>query len=246
MYRFLLTKQWLVLTLICLILVPSFYELSQWQWRRLELRREFNTAITSNQAKPPREIAELLDPTASTIAQGSQWRTVTMSGYWDTEHQVLVRRRSLNTHVGFWVATPFVTSATTIIVVRGWHEAGLTSRDTPTIANPSSELSQVTVRIRDAQARTKPVPRDLPLSQVDLLVPAEIYPELVVTNAYGELESCTPVCSEGLVLLSAPTISEGPHQSYAFQWIIFALLTVVGWGIFFRNALIAQASPPEN
>lgn len=236
-FAFLATRRWVSLTVVCVMVLPVFKALSDWQWRRLHQRQTFNAAVSRSLAAPPVPAAVLLSATPDAEAQ---WRQVAMCGTWDVTHQVLVRRKSLDTEVGFWVVTPLVDRGVTLVVVRGWLPAAGSSKDSPTIPTPPSGQVCTVSRLRLVTARTRPAPTDLPRGQVDQVEPGEIsaaaYP-----GGYGELVSSTPDSSQGLVLWPAPELTEGPHRSYAIQWLVFAAMTVVGWVILVRGELRANS-----
>lgn len=225
---FLLTPRWLALTLACLLALPAFKELSDWQWRRLHQRQAFNASVERNLAGPPIDVSEVLSD--ARVDSALQWRTVRGCGTWDTAHQVLVRRKSLDASAGFWVVTPLTGSGVDFPVLRGWIAAGGSSKDSPDVPTPPGGTVCVTARLRLAPVRTAPEPKDLPTGQVDRLAP----------GAYGEMVTSSPDSSNGLVLWPAPELTEGPHRSYALQWLIFAVMTVIGWVILVRGEVRAR------
>lgn len=237
--RFLLTRRWIALTLICLLLLPAFKALSDWQWRRLHQRQAWNSLITGNEARPPLAIADL--PT--TLDAASQWRLVKACGTWDVDNQVLVRRKSFQARAGFWVATPLRTDAGDFVVVRGWIAAGDSSLDTPTVPLPPTSRVCTVSRLRLAPTDAKPTPSDVPRGQVDALVPTRLLAS-AYSAGYGELESSEPASSAGLIMLPAPELTEGPHRSYALQWLLFAIMVVIGWVVLVRAEV--QRSSEEN
>jgi len=65
-------------------------------------------------------------------------------------------------------------------------------------------------------------------------------------NAYLELTASDPQSqTEDLQPILAPEIDEGPHRSYALQWIFFAIMTVIGWVILVRKEISDTASPDQ-
>ena len=158
---------------------------------------------------------------------GLTWRTVRACGTWQPTGQVMVRRKSLAATAGFWVATPLASDGRNLIVVRGWIAAGESSQDTPAVEAPPSDPVCITARLRIAAQRTRAEPTDLPPGQVDQLEP----------GYYAELVTSGPDSAVGLTPWPAPELTEGPHRSYAVQWLIFALMTMIGWGVLVRGEL---------
>ena len=242
MFKFLLTPKWIIFTSICLALVPAFLQLSNWQWDRLHARQEQNTVLTRALSAAPIEFAALEVSSSSEISNSDQWRAVNLSGTWDTDRQVLVRKRSLESEAGFWVATPFVLdNGKEVIVVRGWTAAGKDAHDTPQVSAPPAGPSKVATRLRLVTQRTEPAPTDMPIGQVDRIIPSELIENAALTNGYFELTASDPIAiGEDIRLLPAPEISEGPHRSYAMQWQFFTIMLFVGWAILVRNEVQAR------
>ena len=253
MFKFLLTPRWIALTLVFLVALPAFDALSQWQWRRLHQRQQYNLQIEHAQSLAPIDEGKLVQKVGDigkvesySFHPSAQWRAVQVTGTWDESAQVLVRKKSLESDLGFWVITPLVTAdGHRILINRGWTAATQGALDSPTLSHVPSGHVQVAGRVQIVQARQKPQPHDLPRGQVDTVVPTEIVTSTpVVNNAYLEMtasrpDSLTPELRE----IPGPEITEGPHRSYALQWIFFAIMTVIGWGVLVRNEYLTQKSP---
>lgn len=242
MLKFLLTPKWIALTVVALLLQPAFWELSQWQWRRLHQRETYNAVIIKNQTVKPASLAELisLNSGSQTIDKTYEWRRIDISGYWLTDKQVLVRKQTYESNLGFWVITPFkASSGLTILVNRGWIAATDSALDSPAVQNPPTGTVVILGRVRMIKPRTKPGPTDLPTGQVDGVHPDEVLPNIKhVSNSYLELTASNPQSTTSdLESIKAPEITEGPHRSYALQWIFFAIMTIIGWGVLVRKEL---------
>jgi len=249
-FKFLLTPRWIALTLVFLLALPAFDALSQWQWRRLHQRQQYNVQIEKAQSLPPIGEANLVHRTLNTgqrdtysFPKSAQWRAIQVTGTWDTTLQVLVRKKSLESDLGFWVVTPLVTSdGHRILINRGWTAATQGALESPKLSQPPSGPVEVAGRVQIVKPRQNRQPQDLPAGQVDTIVPTEIAPgNPVVTNAYVEMTASRPnsLTSE-LRELPGPEITEGPHRSYALQWIFFAIMTVIGWGVLVRNEYLIR------
>jgi len=241
-FRFLLAPKWLAVTLVALLLQPAFWELSQWQWRRLHQREQSNSIIVKNQRLDPVALEDLVTVSNSTttIDASYQWRTVDVVGTWLTDKQVLVRKQSYESNLGFWVLTPFVaTSGVQVLVNRGWIPASGSATDSPIVQRPPVGSCELLGRVRLTKDRKSDKPTDLPTGQVDGIQPDEVLDGAnLVSNAYLELTASTPqALTPDLQPILAPEISEGPHRSYAWQWIFFAIMTLIGWAILVRKEL---------
>ena len=52
---------------------------------------------------------------------------------------------------------------------------------------------------------------------------------------YIQLESSDPAQAEGLTPIPLPDLTEGPHLSYALQWVFFAIVAVTGFVLLARR-----------
>ncbi len=245
MFRFLLTPRWIALTIACIFIIPSFQALAEWQWRRLDQRHEYNQAIQAQISKDPIAISELIqiDTDPLLLTEQSTWRTVELTGTWDTQAQVLVRKQSLESNSGLWVITPLLlTDGTIVMVNRGWTPSANSATESPVLAALPTGVIEVLGRVRAVTPRTKPAPTDLPLGQVDRIIPLEIVEsESTISNSYVEMTASRPESRSAEIReLPAPEVTEGNHRSYAIQWIFFEFLTVIGWLVLVRNEVIEQ------
>ena len=245
-YRFLLTPRWIAITLVCIFMLPAFQALSNWQWHRLQDRQVVNAEIQAQINKEPVPILDLIVEVdgAKSVPEDSQWRTVEITGVWQQDNQVLVRKKSLESDLGLWVVTPLQLSDGTIVMInRGWTAAANSAVDSPVVSDVPVGTIEVLGRLRDVAERTKPAPTDLPEGQVDRIVPTEIVdsPD-TLTNAYVEMTASRPESRTSEIRsLPAPEVTEGAHRSYAIQWIFFEIMTVIGWIILVRNEVKEQS-----
>ena len=223
MFKFLLTPRWIALTLVFLLALPAFDALSQWQWRRLHQRQQYNVQLEKAQSLRPIDEAQLVKKslnsdlhTTYSLPSSAQWRAVQVTGTWDTSAQVLVRKKSLESDLGFWVITPLVTAdGHRILINRGWTAATKGAIDSPTVSATPNGLIDVAGRVQIVKPRQAAQPLDLPKGQVDTVVPTEIVSGApVVDNAYLEMTASRPnsLTSE-LRALPGPEVTEGPHRS---------------------------------
>jgi len=237
-YAFLRQPRWLALGFLVLLVVPSFFALSRWQFSRLDQRRHYNANVTANAQQPPVPVDAILRPgePVSAVGDHQTWRPVSATGHYDASRQVLVRKRPLQGANGFWVATPLVTGSGAVLVVnRGWVAAAGGAGDVQHAPAPPTGTVTVVGRVQPSQDAPSPQPSDLPAGQVtDLDValvagPGEVYP------GYVDLVSSDPPQPAGLTPIPLPELDEGPHLSYAVQWIFFALVAVTGFVLLIRR-----------
>jgi cytochrome oxidase assembly protein ShyY1 len=237
-YRFLREPRWLALGFIVLLVVPAFFLLSRWQLSRLDDRRYNNDLVATHSAQSPVPVDSVMTAGAapSTVGDAQRWLPVTAVGRYDAAREVLVRKRPLEGRNGFWVVTPLVTTSGSVLAVnRGWVEASGSASATQAV--PPAPVGEVAVTGRVQPSETAPEqPADLPAGQVtDLDVALVAGPGVTAYPGYIQLESSEPSQGEGLTPLPLPNLSDGPHLSYALQWVFFAIVAVTGFVLLARR-----------
>ncbi|MBW5421230.1 SURF1 family protein [Streptomyces sp. BG9H] len=256
MYRFLLTRQWVILTLIGLVLIPVMVELGFWQLHRHEHRVAQNERISKALAADPVPAERLTSP-GHEVPRTDLYRRVSAKGTFDTEHEVVVRRRTnSDDEVGFHVLTPFVLDDGKVLLVnRGWIPADGPQTAFPKIpAAPKGEIT-VTGRLMadetSAASGIKDV-RGLPDRQIMLISSGQQADSLGKQVLGGYIEQTSPEPRDGSPeLIGEPDHSGiGAHMAYAVQWWLFAAGVPVGWVVLVRRerrdrAAAAEAPAPE-
>lgn len=234
MFKFLLSPKWLILTLVAVILLPTFKSLSDWQYRRLAQRQAHNSVVINAKQQPATSF-ESLTSNGSLGNPNDEWRTVTATGNFLQDQTYLLRKRSLDSEAGLWVVTPFkLLNGNVITVVRGWTPAAASAKETPTLSPLPTEQVALTGRMRLMSATPSPEPSDLPARQRLWLNPD-------LGTAYLELVSSEPeLNTPEITLLPAPELSEGNHHSYAIQWLLFAAMLVIGYAVLLRTDYLAH------
>src|SRR6478752_3797466 len=107
-YRFLLSRQWVILTLVALLLIPTMIRLGFWQMHRYDERTARNQLVSDALGADPVPVEQLTTP-GHTVTRSERYRSVTATGTFDTAREVVVRRRvNADETVGFHVLTPLV------------------------------------------------------------------------------------------------------------------------------------------
>ncbi|MEV5984323.1 SURF1 family protein [Streptomyces sp. NPDC052051] len=247
MYRFLLTRQWVILTLVMLALIPTMIELGFWQLHRHEHRVALNKVIGESLAAKPVP-AETLTSPGGTVKNDDLYRRVSAKGRFDTAHEVVVRRRTSNDgDVGYHVLTPFVLNDGKVLLVnRGWIEADLAQTAFPKVPAPASGEITVTGRLMPDQTTAESGIKDvkgLPDRQIMLINSEQQAKSLgkQVLAGYVELVSPAPA-HDTPQLIAAPEHSDiGPHMAYAIQWWLFSAGVPIGWVVLARREVRDQA-----
>ncbi|MFD9034891.1 SURF1 family protein [Streptomyces sp. NPDC059567] len=241
MYRFLLSRQWVILTLIALVLVPTMVELGFWQFHRHERRVAQNALIAENLEAKPLPIEELTSP-GHTVPRADYWRRTTATGTFDTAHEVVVRRRTnADDQQGYMVLTPLVLKDGRVVLVnRGWVPAAPDQKAYPEV--PPAPKGEITVIGRLKADETTDASgikdlRGLPDRQVMLINSAQQAELLGREVLGGYLEQTAPESAGNTPeLVPEPDHdSIGAHMAYAVQWWLFAFGVPVGWVILVRR-----------
>ncbi|MCX4694066.1 SURF1 family protein [Streptomyces sp. NBC_01408] len=241
MYRFVLTRQWVCLTLVALALIPAMIKLGFWQFHRHEHRVAQNELIDTNLRAQPAPVTEVTSP-GHLVPRADYWRAVTATGTYDSAHEVVVRMRtSGDDKVGFHVVTPLVLAdGRALLVNRGWVPGGDDPRTYPPVpAAPSGEVT-VTGRLKADETSGGSGIKDrkgLPDRQVMLINSGQQAESLGRAVLGGYLELTAPAPPEGgpEPIPEPDHDSIGAHMAYAVQWWLFASAVPVGWIVLVRR-----------
>ncbi|MEV3991590.1 SURF1 family protein [Streptomyces sp. NPDC049837] len=241
MYRFLLSRQWVILTLIALVLIPVMIELGFWQFHRHEHRVAQNQLIEDNLKAKPVPVTELTSP-GHTVPRSDYWRRVTATGTFDAAHEVVVRRRTnSDDKVGVLVLTPLVlTDGRTVLVNRGWVPAAADQVSFPDVPPAPKGKVTVTGRLKADETTGASGIKDLsglPPRQV-MLINSEQQAERLgreVLGGYLEQTEPRPAGDTPELIPEPDHDSIGAHMAYAVQWWLFAAGVPVGWVVLVRR-----------
>lgn len=260
MYRFLLTRQWIVLTLLGLVMMPVMVRLGFWQLHRHEHRVANNTLIAAALNAAPVPVESVTRP-GFQVPHKDLYKMVTARGHYDTAHSVVARHRTGGNsgsdddsgggeQVGYHVITPLILDdGRAVLVNRGWIQPGDDPRAFPKITAPPSGEVTVTGRLRPDESTASTGIKDhsgLPDRQVQLINGPEVKAAgglaAPVVGGYLELVSTSPKPGHGQpALIPDPDHSSiGPHMAYAIQWWLFTAMVPVGWVILLRRERAEQ------
>lgn len=241
MYRFLLSRQWVILTLIALVLIPAMIELGFWQLHRHQHRVTQNTLISKNLTATPVPVSELTSP-GQTVPRADYWRQVTATGTFDTAHEVVVRRRtSADDRVGFHVLTPLILAdGRAVLVNRGWITAAADQKAFPAVPAAPKGTVTVTGRLKADETTGASGIKDLaglPPRQIMLISSEQQAKSLgrAVLGGYLEQSAPEPAGGNPELIPDPDHESIGAHMAYAVQWWLFAAAVPVGWVILVRR-----------
>ncbi|MFI7348855.1 SURF1 family protein [Streptomyces sp. NPDC049936] len=249
MYRFLLSRQWVILTLVALALIPTMIELGFWQLHRHEHRVALNKVIADSLAARPVPAETMTSPGAR-VGDDHLYRRVTAKGHFDTAEEVVVRRRTnADDRVGYHVLTPFVLDDGKVLMVnRGWIPSnGASQTAFPKIPAPPAGETTVTGRLMPDQTTEDSGIKNvagLPDRQV-MLINSEQQAERLgkqVLGGYVEMTEPKPAGDTPELIAEPDHDSIGNHMAYAVQWWLFATGVPIGWFVLVRREVRDRAS----
>lgn len=231
MLKNLFKPRWLALTFTLLLIIYLFIRLSDWQFDRYDQRIKNNGQIMTALASTPVSINGSND-----LNNLDVWQKITVSGQYIDSQSKLIRKQYLESSLGFYVITPFeVSNEYRILVNRGWIPIGDSANSVQVIPPAPSGKVEITGYVRNFETPRKN-PEDLPANQINYLDPS-LFLEINDSQNYVQLGLSNPK-DLNVAKIPLPELSNGPHLSYAIQWILFALLLPIGWYILLRSEKI--------
>jgi len=223
-------RRWGAYLALTLVFAIACGLLSWWQWARREQAVDEIQRIERNYDAEPRPVDEVLADFAD-WSDDDEWTPVALSGEYLVDEQLLVRNRVRGGHPGFEQLVPFRTDDGSVFVVdRGWLPLGDGTDATPeSVPQPPEGAVTVVARLRQAEpelpGRSAPEGQ---LPSIDVATIVEQLGEPGYTGAYGLLASEDPGVETMPYAAVRPAEDEGPHLSYALQWIAFGVLAFIG------------------
>lgn len=240
-YRFLMSRQWVILALITLLLIPTMIRLGIWQMHRYEMRSARNQLVTDALHAKPVPVETISSP-GHAVTRTERYRTVTATGTFETSKEVVVRRRTNgDDEVGFHVLTPFVlTDGKVVLINRGWIPATGAQTAFPKIPAPPAGKTTVTGRLMADETTAASGIKDikgLPDRQIMLINSADQARRLHATVLGGYVEQTAPEAKGGSPeQISDPGKEDAPlNYAYMIQWWLFAAAVPVGYVVLARR-----------
>lgn len=237
MYRFLLTRRWILGHVLLVVTVITFVNLGFWQLRRLDERRDLNALVTQRLEAEPVALDELEREVGQDVG-GLEYRRVTVSGHYRSDDQLLTAPRSRDGQPGPVVLTVLQRDAgSPVLIERGWVPF---NRDVVTAPAPPGG----TVRVEGIVRGPEPGAAG-DADQVAQIVPAEIAERIgqPLPPYYVQLLDQRPAAAGVPLPATLPEITEGSHLSYALQWFGFALIALIGYPALAWRTARERAAP---
>jgi cytochrome oxidase assembly protein ShyY1 len=250
-WRFALQRRWVTYFVMAVVFAIACAFLSRWQFGRNEQVSAEHTLVFANYAAKPVSLPTLV-PTQTSYSARTAWRRVMLEGTYLTSRQLLVRDRSYGSNPGFDVLTPLrLSNGSVFIVDRGWVPVG-TLQDRPDFV-PAPPAGKVTVIARLQGSEPVLPGRVAPsgeISEINLPTVAKSLgarASSTYTAAFGLLSTETPAPATRPLPAKKPVLDNGPFLSYAFQWILFALLAFGGlfWALRAEYRVVNAEDPDE-
>jgi cytochrome oxidase assembly protein ShyY1 len=238
------------LVLLAVVVATACTFLGRWQWHRHVARDAKIAVVEANWAATPAPLADLIPATGTVLDAGLEWRSAQVSGRYTPDATVLLRNRPVDGTPAYHVLVPLVVagSGDVLVVDRGWVPVGADPAVLPEIPAPPAGDVDVVVRLRVAE---RPSDRAAPEGQVQAIDVGQVLaaaggaaPEGDAYGFYGGLVSESPAPATTLGALREPDTDPGPHLSYAFQWWVFALGALGGFGWMARRELVEEKGSP--
>jgi cytochrome oxidase assembly protein ShyY1 len=247
-----LSRRWVLFALAVAVLAYGCWWLGEWQFHRLEDRKESNAVTEHNLVADPQPVEDVL-AVGEPVDSDEEWLRVRARGEYDDSQTVIVRYQTRDGASGVDVVTPLrlQDSGRLLLVDRGWvatENRGDASPDVP--APPTGTVDVVGWVRADATGDSTAVDH----GSTRAISSATIGPTLDgdVLTGFVDLVSEQPEAAQPLTLTETPDLGNGPHFFYGLQWWFFAALAVFGFGYLafderrkLRSAAAAKDDAPE-
>ncbi len=228
-FRFLLSRRWLLFGLAVVLLAWAAWWLGEWQFHRLEDRKERNSVVRANEDKPPAPVADVLAP-GQEVGGDEEWRVITATGTYDASDTVIVRYRTRDGSSGVDVVVPLETAAgTALLVDRGWLQTqGSTIPGPDDVPPPPQGEVTITGWVRADGTGSSIEVADQSTRAISSVAIGEAL-DRQVYGGFVELRSEDPEPEQALEPVELPELDNGPHFFYGLQWWFFGVLAIFGF-----------------
>ena len=228
-FGFLVSRRWVLFGIVVALLAWAAWSLGQWQFDRLEDRRERNDVIERNESTPVAPVGEVLAP-GEPVSPDDQWRVVEATGTYAVEDTVIVRYRTRDGASGIDVVVPLETAdGLSVLVDRGWMATDNRGGDPDDVPAPPAGEVTVTGWVRqdatgDSTAVSDQSTRSISSARIGEALDREVY------GGFLDLRSEDPEPETALEPAELPDLDNGPHFFYGLQWWFFGVLALFGFG----------------
>lgn len=231
-FRFLLSRRWILFGITVVLLTYLAWILGQWQFHRLDDRRDRNAVVERNEGVDPVPVEEVL-AAGEAVAADEEWTHVRATGTYVVEETVVVRYRTRDGAPGVDLVVPLeLPSGASVLVDRGWlgtdNSGSLSGTDRDALpAPPAGEVTVTGWVRRDAEGSSTQV-SDQSTRSISSTEIGEALDRDVLTG-FVDLAEESPEADEPLSPPPLPDLDDGPHFFYGLQWWFFGFLAVFGF-----------------
>lgn len=202
-----------------------------WQLDRLEQRRVRNAAVRSQATLPPVNVAALRGGDSATV----HYRHVTLRGVADYDREIVLAARSQAGAPGVHILTPVrpldgAFGDTAVLVLRGFVYAAdgrtfneVAAQEGDTLVIDGLVTMFPPKRAGNVKLTSARAIRYLDRDTIEVMIDMPIEPYLLLA-----LGDTVPQTMTKPARVPPPSLSEGPHFSYAMQWFGFAIVFAIG------------------
>lgn len=230
----------MIVTIAVVLIAVLFVNLGFWQIRRLHWRRGNNAIIAAQEQLPPVGVDSLAGQPLDAI----QYRRVTAEGAYDLgKETILFGRPDASGLQGNHLLTALTTSrGTSMIVDRGWVPLSWARLPVAEAAPPDGTVTVTGVLLPPESDVSVGPPsqgqvKDVNIGQLRASVGHELMPAYLLLQ-----QQDPPQTGDFPKTAELPTLTEGPHLSYAIQWFLFTLIGLAGYAGLVRKEAKERAS----
>jgi len=245
-----MTSRDITLGVVSVLAAAGCIRLGFWQLGRLEQRREKNALVAAQTSAPAVSVAEarMLDTARL------HWRRVTFRGVANYEKEIVLSARSQSGTVGVQIVTAVrpldhAWGDTSILVIRGWMPAadGRSYERTSTAEGDTLTVDGLVTQFPPAgtgAVRMPSTPHAFRWLERDTL--AKETGTALAPFVLLQLGDTVQRDVAKIVRVPPPSLSEGPHKSYAVQWFVFATVALGGFVAYWVTQRTKRPYLPES
>lgn len=221
---------------VAVLAAAGCIRLGFWQLSRLEQRRTKNALVAAQTSAPAMSVADARVRDTSEL----HWRRISFRGIADYDREMVLAARSQSGTPGVQIITAVRPIGgewgdTSVLVIRGWMPAAdgrsytrksTAEGDTITVDGLVTEFPPAgkgAVRMQSTPYAFRWLDRDTMAVESQSAVAPFVLLQLGDTVQRDVTK---------IVRVPQPSLSEGPHKSYAVQWFVFATVALVGYGAY--------------
>ena len=238
-----ISRHWLLTTILVILAMGVMARLGIWQLDRLSQRRAFNSRVQAQLDQPE---LDLTGENLNANLAGMEYRSIHVLGQYDHSQQIALRNQYWQNQWGVHLVTPLhiQNSDQVVMVDRGWIPADdFESGDWSKYDEPG--LVEVRGMVRASQSKADfgirrdatPLPGQGPLLAWNFVNVDQLKNQITGPLLPAYIQEAPNPAWTSLPYRSLPQLelTEGPHMGYAIQWFAFAAILGLGYPFFIRR-----------